>query len=178
MFPGGAGRALLVAAILAVLPAALASAGGAGGSGFGAQYYDPGLSSSSHSLLFISGYGYGRSEVPFGTRIGGFGMAILSGDRSTAGGVGGMLVGQEFRSGPLVAAITLFYGAGGLAFNHGGYAVLFGEADVELGVVILWTQITAYAGYQAWGNLVPGVPLSSAVMLTPVVGVRVSWGAF
>ena len=170
-------KALLLSALL-LLPAVLAAAGGAGGVGFGTQYFDPGLSSADHSLMYISGYGYGRSEVPFGQRIGGFGMAMLSSDGSTAGGVGGMLLGQEFRSGPIVAGLTLLYGFGGVAYQGGGYMILFGEADFDLGVVLLWTQITAYAGLQAWGNLVPGLPLSAAVVYTPVLGVRVAWGAF
>jgi hypothetical protein len=170
-------KAFLLAALL-LLPAALAAAGGAGGVGFGAQYFDPGLSNSSHSLMYISGFGYGRSEVPFGQRVGGFGMAMLSGDGSTAGGVGGMLFGQEFRSGPIVAGLTVMYGVGGVAYQDGGYMILFGEADFDLGVVLFWTQITAYAGIQAWGNLVPGLPLSAAVVYTPVLGVRLAWGAF
>jgi hypothetical protein len=170
-------KAFLFASLL-LLPAAFAAAGGAGGVGFGAQYFDPGLSSASHSLMYISGFGYGRSEVPFGERIGGFGMAMLSGDGSTAGGVGGMLLGQEFRSGPIVAGLSILYGFGGVAYQDGGYMILFAEGDFELGVVLLWTQITAYAGIQAWGNLVPGVPLSAAMVYTPVLGVRVAWGAF
>ncbi len=172
------GRKLLLAALLSIIPASLAAAGGAGGVGFGSQYFDPGASSGDHSLLYISGFGYGRSEAPFGQRIGGFGMALLSTDGRTAGGVGGMLLGQEFRGGPLVAGLTLYYGAGGVAFNNGGYMVLFGEADFELGITLLWTQMTVYAGFQAWGNLVPGAPLSAAVVYTPVLGVRMAWGAF
>jgi hypothetical protein len=171
-------KLLLSALLMAMIPASLAVAGGAGGAGFGGQYYDPGLTSANHSLMYISGFGYGRSEAPFGQRIGGFGMAILSGDGTAAGGVGGMLLGQEFRAGPLVAALTLFYGVGGMAYNDSGYMVLFGEADFELGIALLWTQVTAYAGLQAWGNLIPGFPLSSAVVYTPVLGVRVAWGAF
>jgi hypothetical protein len=172
------GRKLFVIALLAVLPVAAASAGGAGGTGFGAQYFDPGLSNVDHQLLYISGFGYGTSTVPYGRRIGGFGMAILSQDHVGAGGVGGMLMGQEFRSGPIVAGITLFYGLGGMAYEGAGYALLFGEADLELGISLLWMQVTAYAGYQAWGNLVPGFPLRSAVVYTPVLGVRVAWGSF
>ncbi len=172
------GKVLLAAIVLCAVPVSLAVAGGAGGSGFGVQYYDPGMSSADRSLVYLSGFGYARSERPFGARLGGFGMAILSGDGRTAGGVGGMLIGQEFRSGPLVAALTLFTGVGGMAFDRHGYMVLFGEADVELGFALLWMQVTAYAGLQAWGNLVPGFPLSSAVVYTPVLGIRLAWGAF
>jgi hypothetical protein len=171
-------RFALAVLALALLPAAFAAAGGAGGTGFGAQYFDPGLSSANRGLMYISGFGYGTSEDPFGHRIGGFGMAVLSDDGQTAGGVGGMLVGQEFRSGPLVAGITIFYGVGGMAFDRSGYAVMFGEADLELGVALLFAQVTAYAGYQAWGNLVPGLALRDAVVWTPVLGIRLAWGSF
>jgi hypothetical protein len=169
---------IVLAALIGLLPAAMAAAGGAGGVGFGGQYFDPGMSSADRSLTYISGFGYGRTEAPYGRRFGGFGMAVLSEDWRTAGGMGGMLIGQEFRSGPIVAALTLFTGAGGIAFDGHGYAVLFGEVDFELGVAFLWMQITGYAGFQAWGNFVPGYPFSSAVVYTPVLGVRMSWGAF
>ena len=35
-----------------------------------------------------------------------------------------------------------------------------------------------YAGYQAWGNLIRGIPFVSVKLFTPVLGVRVSWGGF
>jgi hypothetical protein len=171
-------KLVLAAALFIALPVAMAGAGGAGGVGFGAQYFDPGLSNVNHSLTYISGFGYGTSEAPYGRRIGGFGMALFSADGTTAGGVGGMLIGQEFHSGPIIAGLTLYYGVGGVAFYNAGYMVLFGEGDFELGVSLLWMRITAYAGFQAWGNLVPGLPLSNAVVYTPVLGVRMAWGSF
>ena len=172
-------RARFLAVIVAVLvPAGVASAGGAGGVAFGAQYYDPGLSNGNHSFTYITGFGYGTSGVPSGRRFGGFGMAIIAADGTTAGGVGGMLLGHEFHSGPLVAGLTLSYGVGGISYNDAGYLVLFGEGEFELGVTLPWMQLTAYAGFQAWGNLVPGFPLRNAVAYTPVLGVRMAWGSF
>ncbi len=171
-------RLLLAVLVLAVVPAALASAGGAGGVAFGVQYFDPGLSNADHSLTCITGFGYGTSGVPYGRRIGGFGMAIMAADGTTAGGVGGMLLGREFHSGPIVAGLTLYCGVGGVAFHDAGYMVAFGEGEFELGVTLPWMQVTAYAGFQAWGNLVPGLPLANAVVYTPVLGVRLAWGSF
>jgi hypothetical protein len=37
-------------------------------------------------------------------------------------------------------------------------------------------QIVGYAGYQAIGSVLPGVPFSRALLRTPVVGVRIGWG--
>jgi hypothetical protein len=169
-------RPLVVAALLALLPVAAASAGGAGGVGFGAQYYDRSLSSGDLGMAYITGCGYGVDGD--GNRIGGFGMALLSGLGVTEGGVGGMLVGHEWSIGPLMAAISLLGGVGGAAAWDAGYMLLFGEAELELGIRILpWMQVVAYAGYQAWGNLIPGVPFKAARLNSPVYGVRVAFGS-
>jgi hypothetical protein len=170
------GQAAVIAALLALLPVAAASAGGAGGVGFGAQYYDRSLSSGDLGMAYITGSGYGVDED--GNRVGGFGMALLSGLGVTEGGVGGLLVGHEWSIGPLIAAISLLGGVGGAAAWGGGYMLLFGEAELELGVRVLpWMQIVAYAGYQAWGNLLPGVPFNAARLNSPVYGVRVAFGS-
>jgi hypothetical protein len=168
---------IILAAFLVVIPAGAAFAGGAGGVGYGAQYYDSGLATSDMAMTFITGYGYGVSWD--GARFGGFGSALLSAQGSAAGGVGGIVTGHEWRAGPLVAAVDLWMGLGGMSFNRSGYMVAFGQADFELGVAILpWMQIVAYAGYQALGNLIPGFPFSNAVLYTPVVGMRLAWGGF
>jgi hypothetical protein len=168
-------RPAVIAALLALLPVAAVFAGGAGGVGFGAQYYDSSLSSADMGMAYISGYGYGVDRD--GNRIGGFGMALLSGLGLTAGGVGGMLVGHEWTAGPFMAAISLLGGVGGAAAYGGGYMLLFGEAELEIGFRLLpWLQVVGYAGYQAWGNLIPGVPFQAARLNTPVYGVRVGFG--
>ena len=168
-------RRCLAVLLLVVLPACVAMAGGAGGVGYGCQYFDPQLSNQNLGLSYITGYGYGVNR--WGNRIGGFGMAILSGTGTTAGGVGGMLIGQEFRGGPLVAAVTCLGGVGGASYAHRGYMLIFGEADLELGLRVLpWMQVVAYAGYQAWGNAIPGFPFTNAFVYTPVLGVRIGWG--
>ena len=170
-------QTVLAALLLSILPACIATAGGAGGVGFGAQYFSPAISSASLGMTYIMGFGYGVDYD--GSRIGGFGMALLAEPNRSAGGVGGMLVGHEWRAGPVVFAFNLLGGVGGVAYGGGGYMLLFGQADLELGAAVLpWMQVVAYAGYQAWGNLVPGVPFASAKLFTPVVGVRVSWGGY
>ena len=170
-------RVLLSVLLLALVPAGLALAAGAGGVGFGAQYYDAGLSNTDMGMAYITGYGYAVTRS--GTRIGGFGTALLSLDQRIAGGAGGMVTGHEWRGGPLVAALTLWGGAGGCGYLGRGYLLVFGQVDFELGVKLLpWMQVVAYAGYQAWGNVLPGIPFSSAVLTTPVFGVRVGWGGF
>jgi len=163
------------AVLLALLPAAVAGAGGAGGVGFGAQQYSRSLSSEDLGMAYIQGFGYGVDED--GNRVGGFGMALLSGYGQVAGGVGGMVVGHEWNIGPLMAALSLWGGVGGAAAGGGGYMLLFGEGELELGIRVLpWMQIVGYAGYQVWGNLIPGVPFQSARLNTPVFGVRVAFG--
>jgi hypothetical protein len=47
---------VLGALLFALLPARIAAAGGAGGVGFGAQYYDPAMSSSNLGMAYIAGF--------------------------------------------------------------------------------------------------------------------------
>jgi hypothetical protein len=163
-------------ALFLLVPAGIALAGGAGGVGWGAQYYDSGLTSTDLSLTYITGYGYGVGWD--GTRVGGFGMALISADGAGAGGVGGMVIGHEWKGGPLTAALMLFGGVGGGGFLGNGYMIGFGEGDFELGVrLVPWMQVTGYIGYQAWGNLIPGYPLIHR-FYSPVAGIRVTWGAY
>ncbi len=161
--------------LLATAPFAMA--GGAGGCGFAMQNPTLGPSNTVMGMSSIMGYGYGVSE--HGERFGGFGAALLSADGETDGGVGGVMIGQELRAGPFVVAVTLWGGVGGAAYREAGYMLLFGEADAEVGVRLLpWVQLTFYAGYQAFGNMVPGVPMSSMYIYSPVMGVRLGWGSF
>jgi len=164
-------RAVIASLVFFLASAALCAAGGAGGVGFG--YY--GFDGSGRQMLSTMGYGYSTSWD--GNRVGGFGMSLLSATGEQAGGVGGLLIGHEWRDGAGVAAITFLGGAGGVGDNSGGYMILFGEADIELGLrVTRWMQVTGYVGYQAWGNLIPGPAFTTLVSYTPVVGVRIAWG--
>jgi hypothetical protein len=167
---------LIPAVLLCILvPVSSACAGGAGGVGYGYQYFDDRLSSSDMGMANITGYGYG--VLSDGSRVGGFGMSILSSLGIAAGGVGGMLVGHEWRSGPVVAALTLWGGVGGAAWAGQGYMLAYGAAEAELGLRVLpWMQIVGYAGYQAIGNVLPGIPFNRALLRTPVLGIRIGWG--
>lgn len=171
-------RAFLLATIVLLLATAgMAFAGGAGGVQFGTQYFDSRWANTNMEIAYIGGFGYG--VTPWGERIGGFGTALISLGQDTAGGVGGLLLGQELRSGPLTVAAVLLGGAGGGAVRGRGYMLLFGEADLELGLALLpWMQVVAYAGYQVWANVVPGTPFKSAALSTPVFGIRIAWGSF
>jgi hypothetical protein len=145
--------------------------------GFGFQAFDLPGSASSLNMLYTEGYGYGTSWD--GGRVGGFGMSLISTTGDRAGGVGGLLIGHEWRDGPGVAALTLRGGVGGLGVDAAGYMILFGEADLELGLRITrWMAITGYIGYQAWGNLIPGPAFDLVTTYTPVVGIRLAWGSF
>jgi hypothetical protein len=167
-------KLLIAVVLLAAIPACIAMAGGAGGMGYGYQYFDSQLSNVNLGMSYITGYGYGVNR--FGNRIGGFGTALLS-PEDAAGGVGGLIMGQEWRAGPLVAAVTFWGGVGGASYASDGFMLVFGEADLELGVRILpWMQLVAYAGYQAWGNTIPFYPFTKAFVRTPVFGIRLGWG--
>ena len=88
-----------------------------------------------------------------------------------------MIVGHEWDAGPLLAALNIWAGMGGGGFGDSGYMLGFGQVDFELGLrLVPWMQITAYAGFQGWGNLVPGYPFTQSYFYSPVVGVRFGWG--
>lgn len=167
---------LPAAAFFLLLPAVLALAGGAGGAGFSGQYFHPSLSNADLGMTSLSGFGYGVGSD--GSRVGGFGTAFFSSAADTAGGVGGMIIGHEWTSGPVVVALTLRGGAGGGAWGAGGFMLAYGAAHAELGFQVLpWMQLTACADYEAMGNVLPGVPFSRALLRTPVLGMRIAWGA-
>lgn len=168
-------RVMLAVLLCALVGASIAFAGGAGGVDYGYQYFDSGLSSSNLGMSYITGYGYGVSDD--GSRVGGFGTSLISATGDAAGGVGGMLVGHEWRTGPVVIAFTLWGGLGGASWGGQGYMLAYGAVEAELGVRVLpWMQIVAYAGYQSIGNVVPGAPFSRAALWTPVLGIRIGWG--
>jgi hypothetical protein len=173
-----------LAVLLALLAAAPAAAGGAGGVLHGEQRFDPQFANFDLGTQYVGGYGYGVSAS--GQRMGGFGLAFFSEPDSGrfSGGVGGVMSGQEFRLGPFEVAANLWTGVGGVAKHTvlgqpDGWFVLFGQADVEVGLAILpWWQISSYAGVQLMANLAPGEPFEGLLVYTPVVGVRVAWGGF
>ena len=176
-------RSVGVMALLAMLvvPVSLGFAyGGAGGLTYGLQYAHPQLTNESIGLHTTGGYGYGTGRD--GRRTGGFGLAIFSETNALMGGVGGSINGHEFVSGPLSLAVNLWTGIGGAKADlrdPGGYLILFGELNAEVGLSLRpWMQLVAFGGMQGIVNLVPGTPLYSAVYYSPVWGFRIAWGAF
>ncbi len=177
-------KRLILILAAAALPLGLLYAGGAGGLTFGIPLNGTGLSNYDLQTMQLGGYGYGVTSG--GQRIGGFGLAFFGGgmsSRNLAGGVGGVLSGQEFHAGPLIVAVNLLAGIGGIGTSGlptpGGYAVLFGEATLEAGVAVFpWMMLAAYGGMQVMTNFVPGRAFSDALYYTPVAGVRASWGSF
>jgi hypothetical protein len=168
-------KVLFAVLLVLFVPAVLVLAGGAGGVDYGYQYFDSRLSSSDMGMSYITGYGYGVLDD--GSRVGGFGSSLISAAGDAAGGIGGMLIGHEWRTGPVVAAITLWGGLGGASWAGRGYMLGSVAVQAELGLRVLpWMQIVGYAGYQAIGSVLPGVPFSRALLRTPVIGFRIGWG--
>jgi hypothetical protein len=181
-------RTLVAAAVIAVLAASGAYAGRAGGAGgvtYGNQYLDldGGWYSVDVEENTVGGFGYGVNR--HGERIGGFGLAFFSFDPSVvfAGGVGGLINGQQISLGPLTAAAVAWTGVGCLTTDvpglAGSWVTLFFELDVEVGwAVTPWLQVCGYAGMQLMGNVSPGRPFEDFLFYTPTVGVRIAWGSF
>jgi hypothetical protein len=161
--------------LLALLPVSLALAGGWGGVSAGGQYFERGFAGPTMGVSTIEGYGYGVNEE--GDRVGGFGLGMLSSPSWGTGGVGGLLLGHEWWLGPLVIGFTLEGGVGGTSFGRAGYMLIFGQADIDIGIAVLpWMQVVAYAGYQTAGNVFPGAPFANVNLAAPVLGVRIAWG--
>ncbi len=177
-------KTVIIGAALLALPLSLVFAGGAGGVTWSDQRSVPGLSNMT-GMSSVGGFGYGVSSS--GQRTGGFGFALYSGppgSDSLAGGVGGIIVGQELRLGPITAALNLWTGLGGISATYqgveNGYCVLFGEADVEIGAAVTpWMQLVLYGGLQGFADLTPGSGIGARLTrYAPVVGMRMAWGSF
>jgi hypothetical protein len=175
-------KVIVIAVALAVLPLGGVFARGAGGFTWGEQYFEAELSNVDLGARITGVYGY--SVTWGGQRYGGFAMAIHSDTTMPAleGGFVGAIAGQEGRMGPLMAAVTLWTGFGGMnvppMYQVPGSLALVAELNVELGFGFLpGVMVTGYAGMQA---IVP-VSLDQGVignaMYTPVLGMRVAWGS-
>ncbi len=166
----------VVLALVLAASAVAAFAGGAGGVGFAGQYYHDSLSNEDLGLNSTTGFGYGSGHD--GSRIGGFGTSFSSDSGRLTGGVGGLIAGHEWRTGPLTLALSLWGGIGGASWASRGYVVGYGAAQAELGVWVLpWMEIVGYVGYETLGNLSPGAPFQEAVLRTPMLGIRFAWGS-
>jgi len=177
-------RIVFLVLVILALPLSFAFAAGAGGVTWSDQRYVSGLSNTTVTSSEIGGFGYAVNRE--GLRTGGFGYAIYSpsGTQALAGGVGGVILGQEGHTGPLTFAANLWTGLGGISATFSGtrtgHAIVFGEANLELGVAVTpWMQLSMYAGMQGMADVDPqsgvGTQLAS---YWPVVGMRLSWGSF
>jgi hypothetical protein len=161
--------------LLALFPVSLVSAGGWGGVSASGPYFNSGFTGPTLGVSTIDGYGYGVNDE--GDRVGGFGLGFSSAAVGT-GGVGGFLLGHEWWLGPLVVGFSLEGGIGGSSVGNAGYLLLFGQADIDVGIAVLpWMQVVLYVGYQAAGNLFPGTSFANATFSAPVMGVRIAWGS-
>ena len=182
---------LLAVAILLAGAVLCAGADGAGGTFLGYYVGEHPLverlhiPSSGLDLMYFGGYGYGVGR--HGTVNGGFGLTFLDtvGTSRVAGGIGGVIAGFRLLRLPLHVAIVSWTGVGGIYTGlvgpspNRGFFVGFEEIDLEIGLPIArWFMPALYVGYQAMGNLIPGVPFQDSLIYSPVAGVRLAWGSF
>ena len=104
-------KGLLILGLL-LLSGVLLSADGAGGMFYGFQHYSENWTSHDLGVKYIGGYGYGGSSR--GSRVGGFGLAMIGADESLTGGFGGSITGQSISIGPMTAAVNVWAGVGGI----------------------------------------------------------------
>lgn len=176
-------RIIVLAAALAVLPLSLVSAKGAGGITWGQELFSPALSNFDLQTTYSGGYGYGVTRD--GQRVGGFILGLHSSTPGTGYDAGfvGLISGQEVHMGPVMGALNLWTGIGGIsavpALGIPGSFALLGQLDLELGFGFTpGMLLTAYGGMQAVVSVVEGQPLFHNVMYTPVLGLRLAWGSF
>lgn len=158
--------------LLATIPGWTSFAEGAGGLEI-TQSFAAGDATSAERWTGIGGFGYG--VLRDGSVIGGFGMGAHS--PSLSAGYGGTLQGWQHRWGPLVGLATTKIGFGGVATpNYSGFSML-GAAEAQLGILVLpWFDVGFKAGVAGTVTFVPDQSLKLA--WSPVVGVRLAWGAF
>ena len=176
-------KIIVLAAVLGVLPLSVIFAGGAGGITWGQEFVDPAFSNFGLQTTYSGAYGYGVNHD--GQRIGGFALGLHAtnmGPSFDAGFVG-LITGQEVHLGPLMGALNLWTGIGGMSantvLNTPDCFALFGEADLEVGFGFTHAmQLTGYVGMQAIVSVVEGQPLFHTVMYAPVMGLRLAWGSF
>lgn len=169
---------MLCRCILPMAPGIFADAGGAF---YGFQWPDLGLS---NCLLYCHHSGvYAYSQNSTGLRLGWHTYGVLSsidpGENVYGSLSAGVLVGQEFKYGPLFLAATALAGLGLSASNLGdypGHLLLLGEVQGELGFYLSeWLQFGVSLGLQGFGSLLPGIPFSQYGYYTPALGFKITW---
>ena len=148
------------------------AAEGAGGVEFTQTLDFPGTHDAVFPLRSAGGFGYG--VLRDGTVVGGWGMGGASGERKA--GFGGTMEGWQHRFGPLVALLTTKVGFGGVTGPNESAFALMGAAEVQVGVLVLpWFNVGLKAGAEATAGFYPS---GTEVGWTPLVGLRLSWGAY
>jgi hypothetical protein len=199
-------RFLIAILLLAALGSA-SFAEGAGGLLFGMVQpgwnpgFMPAVPATQPEFEYMGGYGYGVTRDDL--IIGGFGLAMLdyaifdsasyqAADRHIAGGAGGVILGSRIiGTGFLHLDVAARLGLGGVAeatksldnglssFTRKGYAIIYAEPYVELGVGLSrWMHLAATLSYPFIGNFIPGKPFTSFLYYSPVLGVTMTFGDF
>jgi len=128
------------------------------------------------------GGGFGYGVVDEGSLIGGFGGTYVSQSTNVGGpgmraGFGGMLGGWQRRWGPLVGAVHLKLGAGGIDQQQSRAVALLGGLEGWVGILLFpWCEIGVQAGGLGAATFFTTGPME--VGASPSAGVHISWGAY
>jgi hypothetical protein len=140
------------------------------------------LSYGATGLESFGGFGYGVGED--GDIVGGFGIVFENQDSETQvfGAFGGIINGYKVISSPINLVVASWTGVGVYdmteALNNSSGIGLFEELSLEIGLPVTgWFMPSVYAGYQ-WILPLTGRDIFNPVSASPVVGVRLQWGAF
>lgn len=182
-------KKLVVISVLITLIALSAAADGGGGVFWGFQIDNTkinevlNLPQPDTEFQYFGGLGYGinRNNVISG----GYGYAITDhrNPEILAGGIGGVIAGFRLIDTRIVNLMLMSYtGVGGMSVGGifgDGYFMVSEEITLELGVEIFpWFMPTAFVGLQGAASITPGKPFEDFAYITPVAGIRVSWGSF
>ncbi|MFP4363509.1 MAG: hypothetical protein ACLFR1_06525 [Spirochaetia bacterium] len=182
---------LMITALIIVLSGTAFASGG--GMFYGRHHYIEDYANTNLGAAYFGGFGYATSSS--GARTGGFGFAISDDfeNGTIAGGIGGIILGQELSEGPLMLSVNLWLGLGGMGpgelqtndklREEPGVFLGFGEVNAEVGLSLnSWMQIVGFAGMHVYYPFISegaGVaPFSNDTVYTPVIGGRIAWGSF
>jgi len=169
----------VIVVLMVILAATSVFAYGGGGVFQASQFAIPGYTNMGQTADISGGYGYGASRG--GRRYGGFGLVMT--DAATGeflGGFGGVLTGQQLRTGPFTLSANIYSGIGHASESllPGTPVAFFAEISGEAGFAVLpWLQISVYGGYHAVGPL-DATMIFETTRYAPVIGSRVTWGSF
>lgn len=174
--------AIMVLFVVLVYPSRVFAQGG-GGMIWGTSAPSiPELNSSgmrAGDLCMHGGYGYGVTNN--GLKIGGFGFSYADDASQVAsGGFGGLLLGTYNNLKLFTLSTNVLIGFGALewtaAQSQRSGGIMLGQVDAEIGIpIVSWFQLSAYGGMQV---LLPVEAAVQDIVYLPVMGVRLTWGAF